>query len=99
MLLYKDCAPVSLPLSFAQVRVGLRCYYAGIFDDKFDENTALLSTVKKTGISKPLLAECIKEWPYKNIRGVNGSNRCFGRKGKGKAPAGTSTYLKQYVNR
>lgn len=100
MLLYKDCAPVSLPLSFAQVRVGLRCYYACIFDDKLDENTALLSTVKKTGISKPVLAECIKEWECKkNIRCVDGSNRCFGRKGKGKAPAGTSTYLKQYVDR
>ena len=82
------------------MRQALHSYYVYIFDESLEEDSALDKVHKHTGISKYIPDEAIERWEYKKvIRCVDGTSRSLARKGKGKAPAGTTTYLKQYVDR
>lgn len=82
------------------MRQALHSYYVYFLDEELDEDSALHEVHKHTGISKCILDEAIEEWECKRtIRCVDGTNRSRGKQGKGKAPDGTSRYLKQFVDR
>ena len=82
------------------MRLALHSYYVYLFDENSDEDSALHEVHKHTGISKYILDDAIEQWEWKKtVRCVDGTSRAAGRAGKGKAPPGTSMYLKQYVDR
>lgn len=85
---------------FVQVRLALNSYYVYLFDEELKEDSALHEVHKHTGISKRILEQAVEQWESNGtIRSVEGRNRSRARKGKGKAPDGTTKYLKQYIDR
>ena len=74
-------------------------YYFFLLDEKLSEEEAFSKVHRGSRISKPLLEEILEQWEcHKIIRVTANGNRGFERSKRGKAPLGTSLYLKKYVD-